>query len=107
MDDAEQPTQLSHRRLTRANELGRYGLRVLVTLLSALAPLLGSSQVWAFPSARLEYTREVGAESCPDEAALRRAVADRLGYDPFDASAPELLRARVTASDGRFSALLE
>ncbi len=37
------------------------------------------------PSARLTYVRGAGAERCPDEAALRGAVAVRLGYDPFRA----------------------
>ena len=33
--------------------------------------------------ARLDYDRNAGAEACPDESALRRSVAARLGYDPF------------------------
>lgn len=37
----------------------------------------------ASPSARLLYVRNVGAEGCPDESALRKSVAARLGYDPF------------------------
>jgi hypothetical protein len=37
----------------------------------------------ARPSARLVYSRTAGAESCPDEPALRAAVAQRIGYDPF------------------------
>jgi hypothetical protein len=39
------------------------------------------------PRARLSYWREAGAERCPDESAVRGAVAARLGYDPFNASA--------------------
>lgn len=41
----------------------------------------------AEPAGRLVYQRAAGAESCPDEAALRRAVAARLGADPFDDAA--------------------
>lgn len=41
----------------------------------------------AEPAGRLVYQRGAGAESCPDEAALRRAVASRLGADPFDDAA--------------------
>jgi len=37
----------------------------------------------AAPQARLVYTREPGAEACPDEPAVRLAVAARLGYDAF------------------------
>jgi hypothetical protein len=32
---------------------------------------------------RLVYVREAGAEGCPDEEAVRRAVSARLGHDPF------------------------
>lgn len=35
----------------------------------------------ASPSARLVYVRGAGAEACPDEATLRGAVKQRLGYD--------------------------
>ncbi|HXX68833.1 MAG TPA: hypothetical protein VEK07_16725 [Polyangiaceae bacterium] len=37
----------------------------------------------ASPTARLTYVRSIDSASCPDEAALRRAVAARFGYDPF------------------------
>jgi len=39
------------------------------------------------PRAKLSYGREAGAERCPDESVVRGAVAARLGYDPFNASA--------------------
>jgi hypothetical protein len=32
---------------------------------------------------RLVYVREAGVEGCPDEESVRRAVAARLGHDPF------------------------
>ncbi|MDF2694506.1 MAG: hypothetical protein K0S65_2889 [Labilithrix sp.] len=34
--------------------------------------------------AKLTYTRGSGAEACPDEPALREAVAQKVGRDPFD-----------------------
>jgi hypothetical protein len=34
--------------------------------------------------ARLAYTRGAGAGACPDEAALREAIAQKVGRDPFD-----------------------
>jgi hypothetical protein len=49
----------------------------------ALLLVLASSPALAAPSARLVYVREPGAEGCADEEGLRRAVAARLGYDPF------------------------
>ncbi len=56
--------------------------------------------------ARLLYVRGSGAETCPDEEAIRQAVAARLGYEAFKADAilgiavsvskdEHLLRARV------------
>jgi hypothetical protein len=53
-----------------------------------LAAAVAGALVWprvaaATPTGRLVYSRARGAESCPDEATLRRAVAARVGYDPF------------------------
>jgi len=42
-----------------------------------------SSVAHAEPKAQLTYVREPGAEACPDESDVRKAVAQRLGYDPF------------------------
>jgi len=55
----------------------------------ALSLASASVRVRADPAGRLAYKRGPGAEACPDEAALRRAVAARLGEDPF---APESSR---------------
>ena len=51
-----------------------------ITILDALA---STTIAFAAPSSRLVYGRGEGAEQCPDELALRRAVAARIGYDPF------------------------
>jgi hypothetical protein len=64
----------------------------------------------AAPTAHLLYAREAGAQSCPEESALRAEVAARLGRDPFAAQAPttvsvflsgkpQALRARIELSD--------
>ena len=39
------------------------------------------------PSAKLVYTRGVGAVDCPDGDRLKRLTAARLGYDPFEPDA--------------------
>ncbi|MGA9521448.1 MAG: hypothetical protein WBV82_08290, partial [Myxococcaceae bacterium] len=44
---------------------------------------------------RLDYERTPAAASCPDELAMRRSVAERLGYDPFHEEGVRTLRARV------------
>ena len=54
----------------------------------------------AFPSSRLVYVRASGAEACPDEAALRRAVVARLGYDPFFPSADKTIIAQIKREGG-------
>ena len=51
---------------------------------------------FGFPSSRLTYVRAAGAESCPDEREVRRAVAARLGYDPFFPAADKTIVARIT-----------
>jgi hypothetical protein len=50
------------------------------------------------PTARLVYVRPLALDSCPDEAAVRNAVASRLGYDPFVDDGPRTVTARILAS---------
>ncbi|HSO36473.1 MAG TPA: hypothetical protein VLT33_28300, partial [Labilithrix sp.] len=52
----------------------------------------------ASPSAKLVYVRGSGAEACPGEAELRKAVAARIGYDPFFPAAQKTVIAQVTRS---------
>jgi hypothetical protein len=56
-----------------------------------------AAQAAASPSAKLTYVRGPGAESCPDESELRKAVAVRLGYDPFFPSASKTVVAEIRA----------
>ena len=49
------------------------------------------------PSTRFLYERGPGAESCPDEAGIRSAVAARLGFDPFRPSEATRIEASVRA----------
>jgi len=58
----------------------------------------------ASPSAKLTYVRGLGAEACPDEEELRRAVAARLGYDPFFPAASKTVVAEIRAARGGFRA---
>jgi hypothetical protein len=71
-----------------------FGIAMVVVLLVGLV-----SGARAGESTRLAYVRGQGAERCPDEKALRLAVLDRLGYDPFVAWAPKTVHAEV-ARDG-------
>jgi hypothetical protein len=60
----------------------------------------GAAPPDAAHTARLTYVRGSGAEVCPDEEALRGAVARRLGYDPFRSDAPRSVRASVRVAGG-------
>ena len=74
-------------------------------MVAGLAVIFASAAARATPSARLVYSRARGAESCPDEQALRRAVAARVGYDPFFPWAKQTVVAAVApASQGGFAA---
>jgi hypothetical protein len=75
-------------------------LSAVIALLTVAACLSVSRDASAAPAARLVYAREAGAESCPDEGALRRAVATRMGHDPFSAAAALTVRVEITAVDG-------
>jgi hypothetical protein len=61
----------------------------------------------ASPSARLVYSRSADAASCPDEVALRSAVAARVGYDPFFPSAKRAILASTTRRGRDFVASVE
>lgn len=60
-----------------------------------LGAVVVASTASASPSAKLVYARAVDASNCSDEVALRRAVAHRLGYDPFVAVSPSTVVAEV------------
>jgi|CZKU01.1.fsa_nt_gi hypothetical protein len=66
-----------------------------VVLGGLLATGLSVPAAWGFPTSRLTYSRDVAAQRCPDEAFLRHAVAERLGYDPFFPWATRTIAARI------------
>jgi hypothetical protein len=78
-----------------ARRSGKSGLRRLVTATAFALVSAASGYASASPTARLSYVRGPGAETCPDEDAMRRAVATRLGYDPFRVSAPITLSVSI------------
>ena len=76
-------------------------------LLIGLSALAGAGRAAAFPSTRLVYARGPGAEQCPDQAAVRQAVAARLGYDPFFPSSDKTIIARVLREPDRLKGQVE
>ena len=82
--------------------------RVACTRCALLAfALLLSREAGAFPSSRLVYARGPGAESCPDQDAVRRAVSTRLGYDPFFPSSDKTIIARILRDPERLRGQVE
>jgi hypothetical protein len=72
------------------------GKLALSLALAFLALSFFPREALATPSAKLTYSRGPGAEVCPDEADLRKAVAARLGYDPFFPWAKKTIEADIT-----------
>ncbi len=58
-----------------------------------LTTVIIASAAAAAEPLRFEYLRLPGAESCPDQRSVERAVAARLGHDPFTSDARKFLRA--------------
>lgn len=82
-------------------------MHLLVTVLTGLLSLQAGAAPKGPPAVRLVYARAPGAERCPDEAAVRSAVAARLGIDPFREPAELIVSATITAHAGTFRARLD
>ena len=67
-----------------------------VAIATLAITVVDTTSALAAPSARLVYLRNPGAESCPDDLAIRAAVSARLGYDPFLAFAPATMFAEIS-----------
>ncbi len=76
-------------------------LRQAAALLALVGVTLLARPALATPSAKLTYLRGPGAERCPDEDALRKAVSARLGYDLFFPWASKTVVAEITHTAGR------
>ncbi|MBI5535794.1 MAG: hypothetical protein HY898_23955 [Deltaproteobacteria bacterium] len=63
--------------------------------------LLGPAAAQSRPSSRLSYSRGSGADHCPDEDAIRNAVAGRLGYSPFASGTTGKQISATIARDGK------
>lgn len=77
---------------------------------SALLTIVATSAVRAQDArarAAWSYDRGVGAGACPDDDALRTAIATRLGYTPFDPAAEMRVRVSIAAADGGLAARID
>jgi hypothetical protein len=72
-----------------------------------MAVLVTARNAHGGASARLVYARAPEASSCPDESALRSAVAARLGYDPFFPWAKQTVVVQVWRENRQFKARLQ
>jgi len=82
-------------------------VRRAIALVVLLVAWLGGGVARASPTSKLVYSRSVDADSCPDEQALRRAVAARVGYDPFFAYATRTIVASLTRRGQAFVATVD
>jgi hypothetical protein len=64
-------------------------------------------QAAAFPTSRLVYARGPGAEQCPDQESVHKAVATRLGYDPFFPGSDKTIVARITRESERLRGTIQ
>ncbi len=80
----------------------RVVFRSLLAVAAGTFVSLLASRADAIPTARLVYSRSEGAESCPDEMALREAVAQRIGHDPFVPWAQRTVVASISRSEQSF-----
>jgi hypothetical protein len=81
--------------------------RVAAALGSALLVATCARAALASPSAKLVYVKGAGADACPGEDELRRAVAQRLGYDPFFPTAPKTVVAELSGGDHAFHGVVQ
>jgi hypothetical protein len=82
-------------------------MRQAVAVTLTLGALAFAVDAAATPTSRLTYVRGPGAQGCPDEAELRRAVEERLGYDPFFPWATRTVVAQIEHKPGGFAAELK
>jgi hypothetical protein len=81
--------------------MGSLARRALAIATAATLAIVARSAN-ASPSAKLVYVRGTGADACPGEEDLRKAVATRLGYDPFFPTAQKTVIAQVTRTPGGY-----
>lgn len=77
----------------------RMRLAIFVPLVLGI-PFASATRAAAAPTSKLTYVRGDGAEACPDESELRRAVAKRVGYDPFFPWAERTVVAQIDTTTG-------
>ena len=73
-------------------------LRVLIGVVTVVLGVASpvAAQSHAQPaSVRLDYEQKEGTGGCPGAAAVAASVAERLGYEPFDSSAPDTVKVTV------------
>jgi hypothetical protein len=92
--------------VTRA-PLATYGAVCLSIAGFTTAAMSAAASPSASPSARLVYARSPEASSCPDDGALRNAVAARLGYDPFFPWAKQTVVVQVWRENRQYRARLQ
>jgi hypothetical protein len=87
--------------------LGGAWMRVPASKLLVFVLAVGGSAAAAPRPTALSWIRETGAESCPDPEQVRRAVASRLGSEPFDDQADTRITAHLSPGERGLVGTLE
>jgi hypothetical protein len=77
---------------------------LLATSLLLVLPRLAHADA---PSLRWSYSRGPGAEACPDAPALRRAITEQLGRDPFGGDGDDTVLLDVRRAHSQLRARIE
>lgn len=72
-----------------------------------IAALLWAPEALAAQTSRLVLLEEGTTGGCVDQAELERGVAERLGYQPFEAGASSTILVRVTSTDAALTGTIE
>jgi hypothetical protein len=82
----------------------RSGFAAIVAIVAIIAIVAGERTARAAASARLFYGKSSAVQGCADESELRRAIAQRVGYDPIFPMAPNSVAVSITRDGEQFVA---
>ena len=82
-------------------------IKVLAAYHLAAMCLAGALQAQTPRQVRFEYTRLQGGSACPDSATIQAGVSARLGYEPFDDHAGDVVRVTIQSSGHGLEARIE
>jgi hypothetical protein len=82
-------------------------LRAVIGVATVVLGFARSAAAQQPASVRLDYERKEGAGSCPDADLIATSVAERLGYEPFDSTAPDTMKVTIFKKERGLQAKIE